>query len=453
MRSRNLFFILFILINFSLFSQQLNTSPFSRYGIGEINTIQSAHYLGWSNTSVAFSDPRYINISNPASYSQFVKHNPLFDVSLTGKNSIYESNYNDEFKTSSGNNFGLNNMFLGLPLTRRWGMVIGIIPMSSVGYEVSSENVVDTSIVTSRFNGDGSINKLLIGNGFNIINKGDSTRLSIGFNASYLFGTLNHISSFIHTSPSSYNSRIHQRSSISGWNFDGGIQFFKRFKTSSKNRYFLRIGSSISMGPNLNSNNDLYAYTFLYNFGVQEIPFDTLENVENKQSEISIPSKMSFGLGFGKNKNSQRSWDLSLQYSISDWSNFNATINLANQTSLPLGPSSTMAIGYRITPNLDWSNNNKSIFTKSSYSFGYHYTESAILLENIGLINNGINFGVSIPLLSSRSLSMMNLSCEVGRLGNIGINKIEENYIKFAIGFTMAPDTRYDRWFRKRKYD
>ena len=38
------------------------------------------------------------------------------------------------------------------------------------------------------------------------------------------------------------------------------------------------------MGPNLNSNNDLYAYTFLYNFGVQEIPFDTLENVENKLS-------------------------------------------------------------------------------------------------------------------------------------------------------------------------
>ena len=29
----------------------------------------------------------------------------------------------------------------------------------------------------------------------------------------------------------------------------------------------------------------------------------------------------------------------------------------------------------------------------------------------------------------------------------------EENYINFAIGFTMAPDTRYDRWFRKRQYD
>ena len=344
-------------------------------------------------------------------------------------------------------------MYLGLPIAKKWGAVIGVNTFSSQGYEVSSTISIDSSQVSNVFQGDGTVNRLFVGTGIDLINRGDSLTFSIGGNASYIFGNLERLSSVVFDNSNTYNSRIQYRSSISGWNFDGGIQFFKRFKTSSKNRCFLRIGSSISMGPNLNSNNDLYAYTFLYNFGVQEIPFDTLENVENKQSEISIPSKMSFGLGFGKNKNSQRSWDLSLQYSISDWSNFNATTNLANQTSLPLGPSSTMAIGYRITPNLDWSNNNKSIFTKSSYSFGYHYTESAILLENIGLINNGINFGVSIPLLSSRSLSMMNLSCEVGRLGNIGINKIEENYIKFAIGFTMAPDTRYDRWFRKRKYD
>ena len=453
MRSKNIFFLLFVLVSFSFFSQQLNTSPFSRYGIGEINTIQSAHYLGWSNSSVAFADSRYINISNPASYSQFVKHNPLFDVSLTGKNSIYESNYNNEFKTSSGNNFGLNNMFLGLPLTKRWGMVIGIIPMSSIGYELTSESIIDTSIVTSKFTGDGSINKLLIGNGFNIVNKGDSTRFSFGFNASYLFGTLNYMSSFIHSSPGSYNSRIHKRSTLSGWNFDGGLQFFKSFKNSNKNRYFLRIGSCLSLGSDLSSNNDDYAYTFLYNYGVQEIAIDTIENIENQPGKLSIPTKMSFGIGFGKNKNSQRSWDFSIQYSISDWSNFSHISNGNNESALPLGPSSTIAVGYRIIPNLDWSNNNKSIFSKSSYSFGYHHTKSAILIENIGLVNNGINFGVSIPLLSSRSLSMMNLSCEVGRLGDIGINKIEENYIKFAIGFTMAPDTRYDRWFRKRKYD
>ena len=33
----------------SIEAQVLNTSPFSRYGIGEMNTIQSSHYFGWGN--------------------------------------------------------------------------------------------------------------------------------------------------------------------------------------------------------------------------------------------------------------------------------------------------------------------------------------------------------------------------------------------------------------------
>ena len=118
-----------------------------------------------------------------------------------------------------------------------------------------------------------------------------------------------------------------------------------------------------------------------------------------------------------------------------------------------MGPSSTIALGYRIIPDLDWSNANKSILRKSTYTIGFHQTKSSVLINNVGLINNGINFGLSVPLLSSRSFSRMNLGVELGRLGDLTIDEIEENYIKFAIGFTMAPDTRYDRWFRKRKYD
>ena len=78
---------------------------------------------------------------------------------------------------------------------------------------------------------------------------------------------------------------------------------------------------------------------------------------------------------------------------------------------------------------------------------------SEVVVSDNSLINYGINFGVSIPMLSSRSLSRLNLGCELGRLGTLDENNIEENYIRFSVGFSMAPDTRYDRWFRKRKYD
>ena len=445
---KRIFFILLTIMSFSSEAQQLNTSPFSRYGLGEINNVQSSHYLGWSNVSIAFSDPRYININNPASYAGFIKHNPLFDISLSGKSAIYKS----DSATSSGNNFGLNNMFLGLPITKNWGLVLGIIPYSSQGYEVSSTSNLDSNI-TNTFTGNGSVNKLFIGNGFNLINKGDTTKLSLGFNSSYLFGNLERLSSVIYNSSNAYNSRIQYRNSLSGWNFDGGIQFYKRFKSDNNIKRFLRLGATYSLNSNINSSNDFYAYSFVYNFSVQEINKDTIDYTENQAGEITIPKKLSFGIGYGKNNKDKRRWDLGLQYSIMDWSSFEESTISSSQQTLPLGPSSTIAVGYRITPNLDWANNNKSILSKSSYSFGYHYTKSAILLDGIGLVNNGINFGLSIPLLSSRSFSMMNLSGEIGRLGELLINKIEENYFKFAIGFTMAPDTRYDRWFRKRKYD
>ena len=95
----------------------------------------------------------------------------------------------------------------------------------------------------------------------------------------------------------------------------------------------------------------------------------------------------------------------------------------------------------------------KNILQKSSYSCGFRYGKSFIELDDKQLINYGINLGVSIPLLSSRSLSMINISGEFGKLGEVNDNSIEENYFKLSIGFSLAPDTRYDRWFKKRKYD
>ena len=434
-------------------AQELNTSPFSRYGLGEVNNIQSSHYLGWSNCAVAFSDPQYINISNPASYAGLIKNNPIFDVSISGKIAAYNSVYNDVEKSSFGTNIGLNNMFLGLPISKNWGVVFGVIPYSSVGYNVSSKTIVDTSTVTSSFSGDGSLNKIFLGNGFNLLNKGDSVKLSIGFNTSYMFGNVNHYSSVIYNDINAYNSRIQYTSSNSGLHFNTGFQFYKRFITVKKNKYFLRLGASYDLKSTINTNNDFFAYTFLYNLGIQEQALDTIENIENLSGSTTIPEKVSFGLGFGKNKNDQRRWDIGIQYSFTDWSKFNEIRNGINFKSLPMERSSTISVGYRLTPNLDWASNSKSALSKFSYLIGMHYTNSAILLENLNLINIGINFGVSIPLISSRSLSRINFSGEIGKLGELGVNNIEENYLKFTIGFSMGPDTRYDRWFRKRKYD
>ena len=445
--------ILLIALSISFKAQDLNTSPFSRYGLGELNTVLSTHYLGLSNASNSFSDPQNINIANPASYAGFFKHNPIFDVSVAGKSSLYRSNYSNQENSSSASNLGLNNMLIGLPIQKNWGLVLGIIPYSSMGYNAESNQTLDSNSINYKYSGDGSINRLLLGNGFNLINKGDSIRIALGANVSYLFGTLNQLNS-IEFDNSYYNSRIQNQASISSWLFDGGIQYFQQFRNPfNSNRWFLRAGASYVLQSSAKTVNDYFAYSYTYNFNIQEIPKDTLDFEEDVIGEVTIPSKMIFSLSLGRNTQDKNVWDLAFQYTSSNWDTFNDNQLFLNQTNLPLGSFEQWALGYRITPSLDWANTNKSIFAKSNYSFGFKRAVSEVVVQNKSLLNYGINFGVSIPMLSSRSLSRLNLGFELGRIGNTSENNIEENYLRFSLGFSMAPDTRYDRWFRKRKYD
>ena len=155
----NILYIFVFFFAISSSGQDLNTSPFSRYGIGELNTIQSAHYFGFGNISSALSEPQNININNPASYASFIQYNPIFNVSLSGKSALYNSNYNGRETNSTGNNFGLNTLFIGLPVKKNWGLVFGITPISSQGYNITNTVPFESSTVSYLYKGDGSINK------------------------------------------------------------------------------------------------------------------------------------------------------------------------------------------------------------------------------------------------------------------------------------------------------
>jgi hypothetical protein len=58
----------------------------------------------------------------------------------------------------------------------------------------------------------------------------------------------------------------------------------------------------------------------------------------------------------------------------------------------------------------------------------------------------GVTLGLGMPF--SRSLSTMNISAELGRLGTIQNNLIRESYAKFTLHLLL-----HDRWFIKRKFD
>lgn len=447
-----LFFVL--MLGFVYKGQDLNTSPYTRFGLGELTPLSTSHYTSMGGIGVSFSDYSYINVSNPATYSALKKNNPLFDLGITAKFSSYKSKLNGVENLSSGSNSGLNNMLIGLPISKKTGITLGIMPFSTTGFNITSTELLGTDTVNYNYTGDGSINRILFGIGHDFVNRGDTTRFSLGINSSYLFGTIDRNNSVIFQDGSYYNSRVQNRMSLSGFSFDAGLHYYQEITGKAENdKWYWQFGAAQTFGSSVNAKRDYFAYSFIYNFSVQEIPKDTLESFQDELGTVSMPDKFSIGANIGRNKQDKNVWSLGVQYSIYNWDLYQENFDVMVDNSQSLAQMTELSFGGRITPSLDFSSKNKNALQKSTYSLGFKYGNSFIKINDEQLTNYGMNFGISIPLISSRSLSRINLGFEFGKLGTLNNGLIEDNYLRCSIGFSLAPDARYDRWFKKRKYD
>ena len=88
-----------VIFGLTLFGQNLNTSPYTRFGLGEINKPLTTHYIGMGGLSVSYADFQQVNISNPATYSTFKKNNPVYDLGISGKFSSLMSEFLGFLKT------------------------------------------------------------------------------------------------------------------------------------------------------------------------------------------------------------------------------------------------------------------------------------------------------------------------------------------------------------------
>jgi len=425
------------------FSQKLNNSPYTRYGLGEITEQTTASYFGMNSASVAIAEFNHLNISNPASYSSLLKYKPIFDVGIYGKIQTLKT-INSK---SNLNNFALRNFALGMPIGSKTGVTFGLLPYSTVGYDINSYSETEGDSVRYNYQGNGGINKVFLGVGREVINKGDSLKLSIGANISYLFGTIDNSRSVIYNNPTYYNSKINDFKTFKGVNFDLGINYSQKINSKLK----LQIGVNYVLSNKLDITKDFYAYNFKYStYSVVETAKDTIEVNEGQKGKATIPSGLKFGMALTFNQK----LILSLQYEQTSWNNYQERIDGVDLTPIELNQSSKIAFGLRYTPTQmkDWNSKTRSILQKSTYSFGLKTAKTNITVNNTLINDYGISFGISTPLLSSRSFSSINFGVDLGKLGTTENSLIEDNYLRLYLGFSLSP-SNYDRWFRKRKYD
>jgi hypothetical protein len=320
----------------------------------------------------------------------------------------------------------------GFPINKWWKGSFGLLPYSSVGYNVSEiQQVPNVGNVKYKYEGQGGINQFYIGQGFKI-----NQNLSLGVNVSYLFGFIDRIQKVYPSDTGSFNYIFNVKdvksTNIGMFNFNFGLQYTKKIG----NGLTLGTGIVFSNAMTANTTEDQLVYSFSENTVGTEFVHDTSINFSKNDIKGNIHIPMNVGIGFTLEKANK--WLIGADFNMQNWSYYKC--NDIKEPSFT--NSKRISVGGEIKPDYYSS----KYFKRISYRAGFRYTTSNLKIDNTQIDEFGISFGLGLPLRKSKST--INLGIEYGKRGTIDNSLIKENFTKITIGFSA-----YDFWFFKRKFD
>lgn len=414
-------------------STATTSSPYSRYGLGDLSPTvlpQQAAMGGIGAAINKINSYNYINFLNPASYSS---------INYTVIDAGISSNINTLSKSGASNqtnaSFRLSHVAFGIPLSKRSALSFGLLPYTELGYNYRQSQAnfgtgmpADTNAVNYLYSGDGGLSKAYIGYGVRF------GGLSVGANASYIFGNLKETQSTeVPDLFGTLNSRVEESNSIHGLNYDYGVQY--SFNLSE--RKHIVLGYSASTSSKLTTQNSYIVSSYFTENGDEGVATDSLINRKDAKAKINLPQIHHFGVSYqydGK-------YLIGADYSIGNWSDLSvAGVNKGLQNS------KTFNVGGQITPNM---NSLSNYFARVDYRFGVIYDQTYLYVNNTNIKRYAATFGLGLPLpRNNTAFYKINLAAEYGKRGTLTNGLVKENYINLRLSFTLN-----DLWFVKYKYD
>lgn len=424
-----------IVFSTTAIAQQSTSSPYSFYGLGSLKFKGTVENQSMGGISV-YSDSIHVNLRNPASYagSNLSFYN---NESRPIKFSIGTTFSNTKIETSSASdkygNFSIDYLALALPINK-FGFGFGIIPYSSVGYSLQSRN--ENNDLTFRYRGDGGINRVFLGFGYQLL-KG----LKVGVDTHYNFGNITNTSiAFGYNDQGEmlqYQSRDDRRSDLGGFSFNFGVILDQKISES------LDLTASFTYTPQseITSKNKNQFSTIAIDANQVEFVQSTYEidlqaiNLDN--TNLVLPSKISFGAGIGK----PRKWFLGFDYTLLEASKFsNRFVEIENST---FEDASSVSIGGFFIPKYD---SFSSYWKRIVFRTGARFENTGLVVNNESIDEFGISFGLGLPV--GRLFSNANIGFEWGRRGTTNANLVEENFYNINLSLSLN-----ERWFEKRKFN
>lgn len=382
-------------------AQNATSSPYSRFGYGELNDNVPGAYRGMGGVGIGMRSKTVINPAQPASYSVVDSTTFMFDLAA----SAMWSNYQDAMGERNKANGNLEYLTIQFPLWKYIGFSVGLMPYSMVGYDIADSITAVPHPYTSSYIGNGGISEVYAGLSFNIMNW-----VAIGANIYYMFGKVENTRTLAF-SESSINSTSQTKTmQISDVRFRYGVQLFHTFA----DKHSFVLGGTFENKSKLNGR-------------FTQIETITADTVANTTTGFDLP--MTYGVGLSYNYAGRLT--LAADYEQTAWNK----VRYFDEVG-------TLKSRARISYGAEYCHNpyGRKYIERMIFRLGSSLSDSYI--PQINSKDFTVTLGIGFPLRNVATV--INTTFEYGHRGTR--STLEENYLRFTLNASIS-----ENWFFKRK--
>jgi len=409
--------IILLLSATSVLAQSSTSSPYSKFGIGELEMAAGGRNAGMGETGIALRSNMFFNSANPASLTAIEPQSFLFDM---GFNYKYTQLANSEKKANvtDGN---ISWVQMGFPISKKLYGGFTINPKSSVGYDIYMLKTIDGTNVQypSVYQGSGGLSESALLLAWKL-----SKNVSLGGKAGYIWGNVTQtIDQTVSVLSTSYEILQEDNVHYSGGYFNLGTQITVPLNSKST----IIIGGLAGMSSDLNAKT---ATTITKSYsGVSEVISNSTRNSHSKKLPLDLGAGVSLLYG--------QKWVATFDFKQSNWNDANLIFD-----SNKLTTNNSFRGGIEFAPKEEKQSFRQTV----RYRMGYRYESGYLKVYNNQIHEQALSIGFGMPIRKEKSYA--NFSLEFGSRGTKASNLVQENFVKFNCSFNL-----FDRWFFKRQID
>ena len=426
-------------------------SPYTMYGVGEVNTPGTLIQRSMGGVGVASRQAGTINLLNPAGLSMVSRKSFLLNFGGEGQNYYNYQTLDGVNKKSAHNSFNIRDIAILIPLHKGLGFSVSVTPYSSVGYQMLYDHAFDVNDpvwgnvgrVNYQYQGEGDITEVKFGVGYQVMKN-----LSIGVAAQYYWGDIDRGFVMVPvsiTGGGTFNSITGQSEyAVSRFKAQVGVQW----NAILTDQRILTFGATYDFGGDLSpkvtetiSGDDIYS---------------TAVKDDTYHMALALPRKLVVGAYYQTAR-----WAVGLDYDYQNWTSGNQTSEMTG-IHAPTGTAfrvaycdtHTVKAGVEFTPA---RYDVRRFWRRWSYRLGARYGSFHQSYDGPELAEAAVTAGIGIPF-KFLGMSAVDLGVEYGMRGfnvNKNVGLVRQDYFKFAVSFRLfASGTENNEyWFMRPKYD